>query len=440
MKCTVHPHSQRILLGFAALLGLLLPASAKELPSPPEGMVAISGGTYTPLYSKSSEPRTVEPFFLDETLVTNREFLAFVTEHPEWQRSKIERTQADEKYLSHWKGDLDPGDKTVLDGPVTNVSWFAATAYCKARGKHLPSQDEWEFVALADATRPDASADQEFLTKLLEWYSKPTTGAHAAAATAEKNAYGIRGMHGIVWEWVEDFNSSMIVGDSRGDDSLERKLFCGGASLLASDVGNYAAFMRYAFRSSLQGTYCVNSLGFRCAKSTGPEKKATSSVSFTTIYGLPGTWQTQTGESIALTALRGKPRIISLGFTRCEYACPKIFSDMKRIEAALGPDAAKVGFMFFSIDPKNDTPEAMTKKMSELKVDPAQWTMLTAPDSTVRELAVALEYKFQEIEDFFAHSNLIAVLDGEGNIVHREQSLGADIAPTVEAIHKLLTP
>ncbi len=303
-------------LFWLASLAAIIPVEAEELTKAPVGMISIAGGSYTPLYSKSSEPRAVAPFFLDETLVTNRDFLAFVTEHPEWQRSKIERTQADEKYLSHWKGDLDPGDKTVLDGPVTNVSWFAATAYCKARDKHLPTQDEWEFVALADATRTDASTDQEFLKKLLEWYSKPTDGAHAAAATAEKNAHGIRGMHGLVWEWVQDFNSSMIVGDSRGDDSLERKLFCGGASLLASDVGNYSAFMRYAFRSSLQGTYCVNSLGFRGAKSTTPDTKATSSVSFTTIYGLPGTWQTQTGETVTLHALRGKPRIISLGFTR----------------------------------------------------------------------------------------------------------------------------
>ncbi len=432
------------ILGFSLALAAAISVAdePKEgaLPSPPPGMVAIKGGGYTPLYSKEAGPRRVAPFFLDECQVTNRDFLTFVTEHPEWQRSRIEPTQADATYLNHWRADLDPGDEAVLAAPVTNVSWFAAKAYCAARGKRLPTQDEWEFSALADAGRADASKDQEFQKTLLEWYSKPSRGGLPPAATAEPNFYGVRGLHGLVWEWVGDFNSSMVMGDSRGDNSLERKLFCGGSSLLASDVGNYAAFMRYAFRSSLEGTFCVNSLGFRGAKSTVAENSALPTARFTTIYGLPGTWQIQTGESVSLNQLRGKPRVLTLGFTRCEYACPRIFSDMQRIEAALGPDAAKVAFSFFSIDPGHDTPEAMTKKMAELKMDPTRWTFLTAPDETVREMAVALEFKFQAVEEFFAHSNLIAVLDSEGNIVHRENSLGADIAPTVAALQKLIKP
>lgn len=406
----------------------------------PPGMARVAGGAYSPLYSKQAGPRQVAPFLLDECQVTNRDFLAFVTQHSEWRRSRIERSQADAKYLSHWRGDLDPGDERVLAAPVTNVSWFAAKAFCAARGKRLPSQDEWEFVALADATRADASKDPELQKKLLEWYSKPSGDVLPSAASAEPNVHGIRGLHGVVWEWVDDFNSTMVVGDSRGDNSLERKLFCGGSSLLASDTGNYPAFMRYAFRSSLEGTYCVSSLGFRGAKSAGSGEADPPPAVFTTVYGLPGTWQTQNEESVTLSRLRGKPRVITMGFTRCEYACPRIFADMQRIEAALGADAAKIGFSFFSIDPEHDTPDSMAKKMADLKMDPAIWTFLTAPDETVRELAVTLEFKFQAVQEFFAHSNLIAVLDAEGNVVHREESLGSDISPTVETLKKLIAP
>ncbi|NLT72290.1 MAG: SUMF1/EgtB/PvdO family nonheme iron enzyme [Verrucomicrobiaceae bacterium] len=427
------------LLWLAFLVGT--PAvAAEDQVAPPAGMLSVPGGSYTPLYSKEAQPRKVAPFFLDETLVTNREFLAFVEEHPEWRRSAMEPTRADAMYLSHWRGDLDPGDEALLESPVTHISWFAAKAYCEARGKRLPTQDEWEFVALADATRPDASKDQEFLKKLLQWYSQPSGGLLPSAAAAEPNFHGVRGLHGLVWEWVQDFNSSMVVGDSRGDGALERRLFCGGDSLFASDVSNYAAFMRYAFRSSLKGTYCVGSLGFRGARSLVPDREATPSRSFSTLYELPGIWRTQDGEAVSLTQLRGKPRVVTLGFTRCEYSCPRIFADMQRIESALGPDASGVGFTFFSIDPLHDTPEAMTKKMADLKMDPSRWTFLTAPDDDARELAVVLDFKFQQVQDAFAHSNLIAVLDANGNLVHREDSLGADIAPTVEALRKLLAP
>ncbi len=422
---------------FGGFASVVISADPAE---PPAGMVSIPGGRYTPLYSLEAQPREVAPFFIDEALVTNRDFLAFVKEHPEWRRSKVEPARADANYLSHWRGDLDPGDVTVLDAPVTNVSWFAAKAWCEAHGKRLPTQDEWEFVGLADATRPDASKDPEFLKKLLEWYSRPSGGILPTAAAAEPNVYGVRGLHGLVWEWVGDFNSSMVVGDSRGDGALERRLFCGGESLFASDVSNYAAFMRYAFRTSLKGSYSVGSLGFRGARSVVPEEPPTPSGSFSTIYELPGAWQTQDGEAITLEQLRGKPRVVTLGFTRCEYSCPRIFADMQRIERALGPDAAKVGFTFFSIDPQHDTPEAMSKKMASLKMDPSRWTFLTAPTEIARELAVALDFRFQEVQDAFAHSNLIAVFDANGGIIHREEGLGADITPTVEALRKLLAP
>lgn len=427
-------------LFWLAALAAIIPAGAEGVKEAPVGMISIARGSYKPLYSKESEPRAVFPFFIDERLVTNRDFLAFVTGHPEWKRSKIERTQADVKYLSHWRGDLDPGDDAVLDAPVTNVSWFAAKAYCESQGKRLPTQDEWEFVALADATRPDASKDQEFLKKLLEWYSKPSGGVFPPAATAEPNVYGIRGLHGLAWEWVQDFNSTMVVGDSRGDNSLERNLFCGGASLLASDVSNYSAFMRYAFRSSLKGTYCVNSLGFRGAQSLNGPIKNRAGTGFATIYDLPEPWTNQNRETITLKQLGGKTRVIAMGYTSCIYACSRIFSDMQQIEKSLGVGADKVGFVFFSIDPEHDTPETMAAKMAELELDPERWTILAAPVETVRTLAVALDFKFEEFDGFFAHSNLIAVVDPEGKIAHREESLGVDISPSVAVIRKLIAP
>jgi len=424
-------------------LGLpgLLPGrgeSPAAAPSPPPGMAAIAGGSYKPLYAKEAKPRTAQPFFIDITQVTNAQFLDFVTKHPTWRRSRIKPTLADKNYLAHWRSDLDPGDETMLATPVVNVSWFAAKAYCEAQGKRLPTQDEWEFIARADATRLDASSDQAFLRQLLEWYSQPASVALPPAGEGVLNVHGVRGLHGLIWEWVHDFNSTMIVGDSRGDGSLERKLFCGAGSLLAADVSNYAAYMRYAFRSSLKGDYCVRSLGFRGAKSVKEAPPAPAMPQFTTIYDLPGQWRTQDDRPLKLADLRGKPRLITMGFTTCKYACPRIISDMKRIETALGADADKAGLVFFSFDTAADTPAQMQATMTEHHLSPARWTFAISDDETIRQLAVALQFKFATVEGFLTHSNLIAVLDAEGNIIHREEALGADIAPSLAALKKLL--
>jgi formylglycine-generating enzyme required for sulfatase activity len=75
--------------------------------------------------------------------------------------------------------------------------------------------------------------------------------------------YGISDLHGLVWEWTLDFNSSLVTGESRGDGSLERSLYCGSGAAGAADFEDYAALMRYAFRSSLEARYAVGNLGFR---------------------------------------------------------------------------------------------------------------------------------------------------------------------------------
>jgi len=422
----------------ALVLGLI-GVSHAETPMSPQGMAFIPGGDYKPLYAKETKSRHTAPFFMDMTQVTNGDFLAFVKAHPEWRRSQVKRSLADANYLAHWAGDLELGDKAPVNAPVTHVSWFAAKACCEAQGKRLPTQDEWEFAARADATKQDASTDPTYLRQLLEWYSKPATSALEDVHAGVQNVYGLRGMHGLVWEWVHDFNATLLMGDSRSDGSLERKLFCGAGSLLASDVSNYAAFMRYALRSSLKGGYCVGSLGFRAAQSIAPDAVNSRPLAFTTPYDLPGEWRNQDNKAATLASLRGRVRVLTMGFTRCKFACPRILSDMQHIEKALGKDADQLGFVFLSIDPQFDTPAQMTATIHEHKLNPVHWTFLAAPTDIVQQTAVAMDFKYQLVDGFFAHSNLIAVLDEDGKVIHREESLGADIQPVVDAVRKLLT-
>lgn len=241
-------------------------SEAPELRPAPQEMARIEGGTYVPMFGDQAEPRTVAPFLLDRRPVTNAEFLAFVREHPEWRRSRVSRLFAAEAYLAHWAADLEPGPSAPADAPVVNVSWFAARAYLKALGKRLPSEDEWEFAARADATRADAATDPAFLARILAWYGQPNPPVLPSVTTAPADLRGVAGMHGLVWEWVRDFNNQMVTGAARNDSSLDRSLFCAGGALGATDAANYAAFMRYAFRSSLEGNFTVANLGFRGAR------------------------------------------------------------------------------------------------------------------------------------------------------------------------------
>jgi len=231
------------------------------------GMVTIPAGTYRPLFrmEKDAKEVPVPSFQLDAQPVTNGDFLSFVRENPKWRRSQVKRIFADEHYLVHWSGDLDLGSARP-EQPVTNVSWFAAKAFASSRGQRLPTNAEWEFAAGAGFTIADGAKDPEFSHAIARWYGTPAPDVLPDAGHGRPNFFGVRDLHGLVWEWTSDFNSALVTGDARGDTGLERQLFCGAGSLGASNRADYSAFMRFGFRSSLRAGYTVPNLGFRCAK------------------------------------------------------------------------------------------------------------------------------------------------------------------------------
>lgn len=252
------------LICYAALLcGPLLATP----PARSDEMVEIPGGDYTPLFSQNAKPRQVSSFLLDIAPVTNAQFLEFVRTNPQWRRSQVKAIFADSAYLKDWVSDLEPGIHAPAESPAVNVSWFAARAYLKTQDKRLPTTDEWELAARASATQPDASRDAAFTAQILSWYSRPSPRILPPAHETERNVFGVRGLHGLIWEWVLDFNNAMSVGEGRDGGAQDRNFFCGAGALGSTDPSNYAAFMRFAFRSSLQGSYCVANLGFRGAKS-----------------------------------------------------------------------------------------------------------------------------------------------------------------------------
>ena len=259
-----------IVLGCVLMMPIPVWSGEPASPTPVAGMVLVPQGLYRPLFraEKDSRDVPVKAFWLDVFPVTNGDFLKFVRANPKWRRSQVKRLFADSGYLSHWAGDLDLGSDADQSAkqPVANVSWFAAKAYAAWRNKRLPTVTEWEYAASAGFDRPDGTNDVAFVRAIQRWYSAPAPDKLPAVGSGRSNFFGVHDLHGLVWEWTSDFNSAMVTGDSRGDTGLDRQLFCGAGSQGASDRTDFAAFMRFGFRSSLKASYTVSNLGFRCAR------------------------------------------------------------------------------------------------------------------------------------------------------------------------------
>ena len=237
--------------------------------------VRLPGGRFESVLPQGTSPSVstpvqIEPFEMQRTPVTAGEFLAFVRAHPEWQRGEAPAVFADARYLFDWRAPQQLARSDDATRPVTHVSWFAAKAYCESDGARLPTWLEWEYAAAADEARPDARADPQWRRRILAWYERPTSTLPAVGGAP--NAYGVRDLHGVVWEWVDDFNALFIAGDSRtqGDPDLQK--FCGAGAINVIDRDSYAVLMRIALLSSLGASDSTSSLGFRCAREPEPKE------------------------------------------------------------------------------------------------------------------------------------------------------------------------
>jgi formylglycine-generating enzyme required for sulfatase activity len=215
----------------------------------------------------------VRAFDLAITPVTNAQFAAFVRAQPAWRRGRVAPLFADTRYLAHWP-DAETPTPAQAQQPVTQVSWFAARAYCAAQGGRLPTWHEWEYAAAADATRRDARADPAWRQRLLDWYAQPADELLPAVGQSPANVYGVRDLHGLVWEWVDDAGSLMVSADNRdqGDDPDLLK-FCGSGAVTMEQKDQYAVLMRVAMLSSLKASYTTATLGFRCARDADGESR-----------------------------------------------------------------------------------------------------------------------------------------------------------------------
>jgi formylglycine-generating enzyme required for sulfatase activity len=232
--------------------------------------VPLPGGRFESVLPQGSVPTAstpvdIAPFAMRATPVTAAEYAAFVAAHPQWQRGRAASVLADARYLSKWATPLQPGAAVPANSPVTDVSWFAAGAFCEAEGARLPTWLEWEYAAAADATRTDARRDPAWQQRILSWYEQPSPAVLPAVGGAA-NAYGVRDLHGVVWEWVEDFNALFIAGDSRTQGDPDKLKFCGAGALNIIDRDSYAVLMRIALLSSLAGADSTANLGFRCVR------------------------------------------------------------------------------------------------------------------------------------------------------------------------------
>jgi protein SCO1/2 len=130
--------------------------------------------------------------------------------------------------------------------------------------------------------------------------------------------------------------------------------------------------------------------------------------------------------------LEGRPWIADFIFTKCPGRCPKLTYEMSRIQTELrGRGWDDVMLVSISVDPANDTPEALTEYAARHSAKLDGWQFLTGTRDSIWSLSVeGFKLPVQEVEDTSAgpilHSNRFVLADGRQQIRGYYDALDAD--------------
>ncbi|AKQ46158.1 hypothetical protein TH63_11780 [Rufibacter radiotolerans] len=176
--------------------------------------------------------------------------------------------------------------------------------------------------------------------------------------------------------------------------------------------------------------------------STPAAVQANAPVSDLSIYNLESDWTTQVGKEIKLDAFKGKPLLVSMVYTSCAFACPRTVADLQIIEKGLADyQTNDFHVVLVTIDPARDTTARLQAFAAENNLNLNRWTLLTSTSDNIQELAAILNVKYRKaLNGEFAHSNLITLLNAQGEIVHQQQGLGASPEETLTKMKELLPP
>lgn len=147
------------------------------------------------------------------------------------------------------------------------------------------------------------------------------------------------------------------------------------------------------------------------------------------VYNMKSEFLDVNAKPVKLSDLKGRPVVISMGYTGCSYACPLILSRMQDLQKEIQKSGLNIQphFVLISFDYENDTPKVL-KSYAEIRKLSNNWLLFaSSSDHSPREIANLLGIQYRKMKSGYDHSFVIAVLDSQG--VLRGRINGADKDP-----------
>jgi len=210
-----------------------------------------------PSVDKATRLKPKQESFISPTNVSNglKKMRMFYIDHTEVTVKQYKKTHPahNQTYIS---------GKTCSACPVMGVDWFNADKHCRAVGKRLPTEAEWELAAKGSSKKSaywNNKSKDSFANLVGEKDGFPSV-APVGSFPLGVGSFGALDMIGNVWEWV-DTPHSPLPKNSRLKKKINYRIVKGGG--WTSPLG----FATINYRNVVAGDIKNPTFGFRCAKS-----------------------------------------------------------------------------------------------------------------------------------------------------------------------------
>ena len=149
-------------------------------------------------------------------------------------------------------------------------------------------------------------------------------------------------------------------------------------------TGYAASIVLVLFAAGFAGAYMVLS---------APERVQRQGAA---LVGGPFSLVNTDGKSVTDRDFRGKLMLVFFGYAHCPDVCPTELQTMSAVMDKLGPEAAKVAPIFISVDPKRDTPEALSSYMKNFD---SRIAGLTGNENDISNVAKAYRVYYRKAGD-----------------------------------------